>query len=214
MTLKQLQRARLAEIASEYRAKGYKVTIGPRPDELPAFLSAFAPDLIAISDADRVIVEVKPLPAIEAERTVQIADAVAANPPWRFQLVTANPIAAPDVPAFAEVAPPETVNEMLADAEQLLQTRHLDAAALVAWSAIEAILRGRAIRSGLELERQSSSALLTELYGLGEIEPPQYERLRRLMDFRNAVAHGFQPRSAAPDIAEIVKEARQMQSAA
>src|SRR4051794_30383676 len=100
MTLEELQRAKLTEIASEYRAKGYKVIPNPTTEDTPPFLSDCTPDLIAVSPTDRVVVEVKSSPAIESDRTVRIAEAVAANPPWRFELITANPSAAPDVPRF------------------------------------------------------------------------------------------------------------------
>ncbi|HEX3109195.1 MAG TPA: hypothetical protein VHU41_08875 [Thermoanaerobaculia bacterium] len=214
MTLEQLQTARLAEIASEYRSKGYTVIAHPSPNEAPSFLAGNLPDLIAISDEDRVVVDVKPSPAIESERTIKIAKAVAANPPWRYELVTANPSAAPDVPRFGELVAADRVREILAEAETLVGQDHIEAAALVAWGAIEAILRQRAVSAGLELERQSSARLLTELYGNGQIDPELYQRLIALMEFRNAVAHGFKPRGDAPDIAEIVNDARKLQTAA
>lgn len=213
MTLEQLQRKRLHEIASEYRAKGYSVTVEPSVDETPAFLREWRPDLIAVLEGDRVIVEVKPAPEIESERTIQLAEAVAANPPWRFELVTANPSAAPDVPAFGDLVPAKRVRELFADAEMLIREHHPEAAALVAWGAIEAVLRWRAIAAGLDLQRQSSSRLLTELYGTGAIDPALYDQLLALMEFRNAVAHGFEPRTL-PNIAEIVEDARKLQPAA
>jgi uncharacterized protein YutE (UPF0331/DUF86 family) len=213
MTLEQLQRKKLHEIASEYRAKGYSVTVQPSVDERPAFLSEWRPDLIAVSESDRVIVEVKAAPEIESERTIQLAEAVAANPPWRFELVTANPSAAPDVPAFGDLVPAERVRELFADAETLIREHHHEAAALVAWGAIEAVLRSRAIAAGLDLQRQSSSRLLTELYSTGAIHPALYNQLLVLMEFRNAVAHGFKPRTL-PNLAEIVEDARKLQPAA
>lgn len=214
MTLEQLQLVRLDQVAAEYRASGYKVVVHPSGDEVPTFLADDVPDLIATSGDDRVVIEVKASPEVESDRTVRIAEAVAANPPWRFELVTANPSAASDVPSFGELVPVERVKELFANVELLLQDHQLEAAALVAWGAIEAILRRHANVAGLDLERQSSSRLLTELYGLGEIDPLLYGRLLQLMEFRNAVAHGFRPRVPAPDIAGIVSEAGKLQPAA
>lgn len=214
MTLEELQRKKLSEIASEYRAKGYSVIANPSAAETPSFVRDCAPDLIAISANDRVVVEVKAAPSIESDRTIRIAEAVARNPPWRFELVTANPSTAPDVPAFGDLVPADRVRELFADAELLVRQHHPEAAALVAWGAIEAVLRWRAVAAGLDLERQSSSRLLTELYGSGAIEPVLYQQLLALMEFRNAVAHGFSPRGEVPNIAEIVNDARKLQSAA
>jgi hypothetical protein len=214
MTLEQLQHKKLTEIASEYRAKGYAVTVNPSANETPEFLREWSPDVIAVSKGDRVVIEVKSAPDIESDRTIRIAEAVAANPPWRFELVTANPSAAPDVPAFGDLVPAERVRELFADVEMLIRQGHLEAAALVAWGAIEAVLRWRAVEAGLDLQRQSSSRLLTELYGSGAINPALYNQLLRLMEFRNAVAHGFRPRGAVPNIAAIVEDARKLQPAA
>jgi hypothetical protein len=214
MTLEELQRARLSEIASEYRAKGYTVIASPSAEQTPAFLRDCAPDLIAVSANDRVVVEVKATPSFESDRMIRIAEAVAENPPWRFELVTANPSAAPDVPAFGDLVSVDRVPELFADAELLLRQHHPEAAALVAWGAIEAVLRSRANAAGLDLERQSSARLLTELYGSGAIEPALYQQLLQLMEFRNAVAHGFRPRGEVPNIAEIVEDARKLQPAA
>jgi hypothetical protein len=214
MTVEELVQAKLAETAAEYRARGYDVIVNPAAGDVPRFLSGAVPDLIAKSDSDSVVVEVKALPAIESDRIVRIADAVAANPPWRFELVSAIPVSAPDVPVMEDLASTDHVQRLLQESELLLQQNHPEAAALIAWSAIEAILRRRAAATGAELERQSSSRLLTELYSIGEIERALYDRLLRLLEFRNAIAHGFRPRSAAPDIAQIVNDARELQRAA
>ena len=84
MTLEELQRVKLSEIAAEYRANGYSVIVNPASDETPSFVRDCTPDLIAVSDDDRVVVEVKAAPSIESDRTIRLAEAVAANPPWRF----------------------------------------------------------------------------------------------------------------------------------
>ena len=50
---------KLQEIAAEYRAQGYDVRIEPGPEDVPAFLTGFRPDLIARGPHDSVVVEVK-----------------------------------------------------------------------------------------------------------------------------------------------------------
>lgn len=85
---------------------------------------------------------------------------------------------------------------------------------MLAWSAVEAILRRSAQSAARELERQSSARDLKHLYSLGHIEPGTYEKLLLLMQFRNAVAHGFQPRVAAPSIPDVVTDIRRLQHAA
>jgi transcriptional regulator with XRE-family HTH domain len=123
-------------------------------------------------------------------------------------------IVAPDVPAEEDLAPEEQVNRLLSSAETLFAEGQLEAAAMLAWSAAETILRRRAQSDAPEMERQSSARVLKHLYALGRINPDIYEKLLRLMEFRNAVAHGFQPRVVPPDISDIVPDIRQLQHAA
>jgi hypothetical protein len=123
-------------------------------------------------------------------------------------------VVAPDVPAEEDLAPEEQVNRLLSSAEMLFTEGQLEAAAMLAWSAAETILRRRAQSDAPEMERQSSARVLKYFYSLGRINPDTYEKLLRLMEFRNAVAHGFQPRVAPPDISDIVPDIRQLQHAA
>jgi transcriptional regulator with XRE-family HTH domain len=123
-------------------------------------------------------------------------------------------VVAPDVPADGDLAPEEQVSRLLSSAETLSAEGQLEAAAMLAWSAAETILRRRAQSYAPEMERQSSARVLQHLYSLGHVNPNTYEKLLRLMEFRNAVAHGFQPRIAPPDIPDIVSDIRHLQQAA
>lgn len=107
-------------------------------------------------------------------------------------------VVAPDVPVEEDLAPEEQVNRLLSSAETLYTEGQLEAAAMLAWSAAETILRRRAQSDAPEMERQSSARVLKHLYSLGRVNPDIYEKLLRLMEFRNAVAHGFQPRGLPP----------------
>jgi transcriptional regulator with XRE-family HTH domain len=123
-------------------------------------------------------------------------------------------IVAPDVPAEEDLAPEEQVSRLLSSAETLFAEGQMEAAAMLAWSAAETILRRRAQSDAPEMERQSSARVLKHFYSLGCVNPHTYEKLLRLMEFRNAVAHGFQPRIAPPDIPDIVPDIRHLQHAA
>jgi hypothetical protein len=106
------------------------------------------------------------------------------------------------------------VNRLLSSAEALFASGEVEAAAMLAWSAAEAILRKSAQSAAPELERQSSARVLKHLYSLGLIERGTYEKLLLLMQFNNAVAHGFEPRTAAPSIPDVVPDIRRLQHAA
>lgn len=214
MTLREMEKERVEALASEYRRKGYDVRIEPTGRELPAFLESFEPDIVATSDHGNIVIEVKSARDYDGDEVRRLAEALQSEPQWKFEVVLVNLPGAPDVPAQEEIAADEQVDRLISNAELLAMQNQTEAAALLAWSAVEAILRRTARSAAPELERQSSARVLKHLYSLGHIQADVYEKLSRLMQFRNAVAHGFAPSANAPSLPEILADIRRLQSAA
>jgi len=214
MTVHELEQAKLSEIAAEYRSKGYSVGVRPRPEELPAFLSGYKIDLVAESPRDNVVVEVSSGPSLERTKLVRIAEVVKSQKNWRFEVAVVNPPAAPDVPAYAELADEEQIQSSIRNAETLRNEGQFEAAALLAWSAAEAILRNWARIEGLDLERKSSSALLKNLYSVGRLDPSSFLKLQDLLEFRNAFAHGFRAHLDSTQLTEFIGEVSRLSTAA
>jgi len=209
-----MEQEKIESLAAEYRASGYTVHIRPSGDDLPSFLKHFEPDIIATSPAGNVVAEVKSFPQFNAEEARELAEVVEQNPGWKFEVMLLNPPVAPDVPAQEQLADDEQVTRLLENAETLSNEGHIEAAGLIAYSALETILRRLAHSEAPQIERQSSARVLKELYSIGKIHWKTFEKLLPLMEFRNAVAHGFQPRNAAPSIPEMIDEIRHLQNAA
>jgi hypothetical protein len=214
MTTIQREAERLDALAVEYRKKGYAVQIHPRAEELPPFLRDYDIDIVATSSVGNVVVQVRASSRFDADEALKLAEAVERNPGWRFEMAFVSPPVAPDVPVQEELADDQKVTRMLENAETLSNEGHIEAAGLIAWSALETVLRRRAQSAAPEIERQSSARVLKKLYDLGGLNPQTYEKINQLMQFRNAVAHGFQPRTAAPSMPEMIEEIRHLQSAA
>jgi REase_AHJR-like protein len=214
MTTIQREAERLDALAAEYRKKGYAVQIHPQAEELPPFLRNYDIDLVATSSAGNVVAQVRAASRFDADQALELAEAVERNPGWRFEMAFVSPPVAPDVPVQEQLADDQKVTRMLENAETLSKEGHVEAAGLIAWSALETVLRRRAQSAAPEIERQSSARVLKQLYSLGRLEPETYEKLLRLLEFRNAVAHGFQPRNGAPSMPEMIEEIRHLQSAA
>src|SRR4051812_43793131 len=214
MSRSQMEEDKLAAVAMEYRGKGYNVHVEPVEDDLPVFLRGFHADIIAMSPTDSVIVQVMSPSRFDGEQAKRLAEVIERNPGWRYEVAFASPPVAPDVPVQEELANDEQVTRMLENAETLSKEGHVEAAGLIAYSALETILRRRAQSAAPQIERQSSGRVLKELYSMGRIDPDTFEKLLPLMEFRNGVAHGFQPRNAAPSIPEFIDEIRHLQSAA
>jgi len=160
------------------------------------------------------VIQVKSARELDGEEVQKVAELIENQPPWRYEVALVNLPVAPDVPAAEDLAPEEQITRFIRNAELLATQNQTEAAALLAWSAVEAILRRRARVAAPELERQSSARVLKHLYALGRIQPDLYEPLSRLMEFRNAVAHGFAPRAEAPNLPKIITDIRRLQSAA
>jgi len=209
-----MEEDRLAAVAMEYRRKGYEVHVEPAENDLPAFARGFEADVIATSPTDNVIIQVTSPPRFHGEQAKRLAERVELNAGWRYEVVFVSPPVAPDVPAQEELADDEKVTRMLEDAETLSREGHLEAAGLVAYSALETILRRRAQSAAPQIERQSSARVLNQFYELGALNAQTFEKLHQLMQFRNAVVHGFQPRNGVPSIPEMIEEIRHLQKAA
>jgi len=215
MTIVTLEAEKINTLAAEYRAKGYDVRVHPDRGDLPSFMFGLNPDMIAMSDDDKVVIDVKSAREFDADRVQQLAEFVQQQPPWRYEISLVNLPTAPDVPAVEDLATDDQVQRLIANAELLATQQHqIEAAALLAWSAVEAILRRVARAAAPEIERQSSARVLKHLYALGHVQPDIYETLLRLLTFRNAVAHGFAPKAGAPDIATAIADIRRLRDAA
>lgn len=214
MTAVQIEQEKIEGLAAKYRASGHNVRVRPSGDDLPSFLKEFRPEIIATSPGGNVVVEVKSYPQFDAEEARELAEVVDRNPGWRFEVLLLNPPVAPDIPAQEQLADDEHVTRMLSNAETLSKEGHVEAAGLIAYAALETILRRLAQNEAPQIERQSSARVLKELYSLGKIHYEAFEKLLPLMEFRNAVAHGFRPRHAAPSIPEMIDEIRHLQTAA
>lgn len=86
------EQRKLRSVARRYKRDGYRVSYPGRGESTPAFLQAFKPDLIAESEQDRVIVEIKRSDAVPGSNELQdIAERVSHEPGWRFELVAIEP---------------------------------------------------------------------------------------------------------------------------
>jgi uncharacterized protein YutE (UPF0331/DUF86 family) len=212
MTQADLETSKLEQIASEYRRKGYDVAIHPREDHIPAFLRPFQPDLVAMSDGDNVVVEIKSSPELASESIIKLAEVVEAQSGWRFELVVVNPPVAHEVPMHGALAADDRVESILREAQALYRERRYDAAAMMAWSAAEAIFRRVAQANGIEAERKSSGSVLKQLYTSGLIDADQYDVFSRTMEFRNAFAHGFTASVAPETIDRFMHDVEELKS--
>jgi uncharacterized protein YutE (UPF0331/DUF86 family) len=185
-------RQKLQEIAAEYEAHGYEVLVEPRPEQLPQFLAGFHPDLVARGPNDSVVVEVKVgTQTAASERFRELAETIQRQPGWRFSLVVIDPRSDEVAPPTQPLLDRQEIVDRIGRANELLKTGATDAAFLLMWVSVEALLRHIATREGLPLERVPSSSLMKELFSLGILSRSELEVAQRAFSVRNALVHGF-----------------------
>lgn len=178
---------RLYEIAQEYRAKAYRVIVGPSERELPEFLRGFQPDILVTSENDRAVVEVKARRALLGnEAFARMGKAVEQQPGWRLELVLVPEENEPEEP-LADSADVARVHTLLEQANEL---RDSGIAIVPAFAALENAMIIAAGRAGLDLPSQSPNAVLRTLFAYGLLSKEAYDELTGAIEVRNDVAHG------------------------
>lgn len=212
MTVIELEKSKLDQLAAEFRAKGYTVMTNPSKEQLPPFLRAFHPDLIAASPGENVVVEVKSPTELRSDEFVRLAEAIDREAGWRLQLAVVDLPAVQEIPDEGEIAGAPQVSKFLEDAQGLFREKRYEAAAILTWAAVEAILRQHALGLGVDAERKGSAFILKHLYTAGALDAQQYETFERMLRLRNALVHGFAARVDASEVRQLIEEAETLRS--
>jgi len=206
-------RQKLQEIAGEYEARGYEVVVEPGPEKLPKFLAGFRPDLVARGPDESVVIEVKVgTKTAASERFRELAEIIQHQPGWRFSLVVIDPRSDEVAPPTQQLLDRQEIADRLGRANELLRTGATDAAFLLMWVAVEALLRHIATREGLPLERVPSSSLMKELFSLGILSRSELAVAQRAFSVRNALVHGFETTGLDEAARELAQLAQQLLS--
>jgi hypothetical protein len=187
----------LERIAEQYRAEGYIVITHPDADHLPGFAADFGVDMVATRGDGQVLVQVKrDRAALEADPNVPVrAEITNAHPGWRYDLVLLQP----DNPVrrlLRDASEPsaEEVEQMLAEAERVVQLGTPRAAFVLAWGGLEAAMRRLAQQAGLNGKIGTQPLLLVrELYSSGYLSPEDFQRLEETRVIRTEIVHGLAP---------------------
>lgn len=89
-----LEHRRLLRLAREYRHAGYDVVVYPEDEVLPQALKGCSIGLIARSDEEVVVAEVRSRPNLTLNGSAdlrRLAERIETLPGWQFNLVVTNP---------------------------------------------------------------------------------------------------------------------------
>lgn len=202
------EQRKLHAVARRYRRDGYRVTVPARSGKVPSFLEGFTPDLIAESGQDRVVVEIKRSDAVQGSNELQrVAETVAREPGWRFELVTV-------------ASPPQVViptSERIASigfrAQQVASLGMTDIAYMYAWSALEMLLNDLALQQGIKVSKVPFVQAVRELASRGVIEREVLNAVEQARAVRNRVLHaGTEILPSDADVEELLLLGRTLRS--
>jgi hypothetical protein len=189
-----LERQRARVLAEEYRCRGYEVVEEPSQEQLPDFLSGYHPDLLIRKGNEAIVVEVKSRTSLAKEPQVrELAQLLRTKPDWNFELIVVGEEERLRTPEGAHPFDREDILRGLEAAERLLKTGFSDAALLLAWSASEATVRLLTEDEDIVLERLTPLSILKQAVMQGVISREEYHFLTKVMEYRNALVHGFKP---------------------
>ncbi|RDU37298.1 hypothetical protein DRW41_05445 [Neobacillus piezotolerans] len=83
---------KIKEVANEYSQKGYTVFTNPQlGNDTPEFLRNYSPDIIAISENDKVVIEVRNKYSLSQSKELEnLASVIDHQKGWRFELIVIN----------------------------------------------------------------------------------------------------------------------------
>lgn len=203
-----IERERLLKLAEEYRERGYEVSFHPNLEDLPDFLKSYRPDMIVRLGEESVVIAVKSRSSLNSSSTQylrNLAQAVAENPGWRFELVMTNPEDAVYFPKAEGSLQEDEIESGLQVARQLL-SQHIESAMLYSWSLVEATLRIVAEKEELSLQTLNTPYLVKTMATEGIISQSQHKLLMNALSLRNAIAHGFKTTQITKDsVSELIE---------
>ncbi|MCX7067702.1 MAG: hypothetical protein NTW85_08440 [Methylococcales bacterium] len=183
----------LQSLAEKYRAAGYTVEIEPDLSYVPFDLNGYRPDMIAIKEDTKLIIEVKlKIQRVSIEHLQAIAQLISEHQGWRFVVVTADDVengyflnTQENYPTWSELSKKVTQIPLIIDSIG-------NAASLVyIWGLVEAVLRRYAVDSSIPVENFPFTRMAKHLYSIGELSIDELNLLLTIYTSRNKVAHGY-----------------------
>lgn len=201
MTAKKTKREqrKIQELARDYASKGFRVSVEPRGQAVPAFLRKldFAPDLIAESDDESHVIEVSSRDTAERLRELsKVVETIEKRRGWSFILVMTNPrmptpaFATPDIPRLNDLQDSFERVSTLAELSRESDNDFAHAVLLSAWAIVEGALRMYLHSGRTEMRARSPRSIARDAVMFGFITASEGDFLDSVAQLRNAVAHG------------------------
>lgn len=194
METKNTEQNKIRQVAKDYEKNGYSVVVEPRGNKIPSFIKGYQPDIIAMSDNDNVVIEVKTRADLSTiERLKDIAETVNSRKNWRFELVvttTKQEIRTETSRLNVDLDFSE-IKSNLEQVKQLAKQNLLTVAFVLCWATLESISRQLLLEDNKNLANKTPLTLIKTLFSFGYLTRTDLESLEKLFQIRNLVVHGY-----------------------
>ena len=206
-----IEEAALQTVVPSLEAEGFQVFVQPSGQILPAFMSRFRPDAIAIRPDKKVALEVMGASAtsnLQKERVRLLQIMFAEHPDWELRIIYAPEH---ELAEMIPVSPREAIEAHLVHIERAYDAMGPATALLAAWAAFEAA--ARALAPDAFGRPQPALRLVEGLAGQGHITPDEADLVRQLSRMMAQIAHGrLDLVPAREQIGSLIRVIREMLS--
>lgn len=205
--LKNIER-KIREIANEYTKKGYDVLIHPSKSQLPNFIKGFEPDIFAKNENDNVLIEVKTRQdKSEIQKFESIINEINKRENWRFEVIFTNTKETSLNTNRLDTLSTKLITERINEINKLIQYNSFEAAFLLSWSTLEAVLRQKLNIENKDFSDKTTLSVIKTIFSLGLLNQSDYKTLQITNSIRNTLIHGFQQsvdKSSIENILQII----------
>jgi len=197
METRNIEHRKISQVAKDYEKNGYKVIIEPRGADIPTFIKNYQPDLIATSDKDNVVVEVKARTHFTTiEGLLDIAELINKRENWRFELVVTS--SKQELQSEIEKKNIDLeiseIENNLKEIKSMAKQGLYSAAFLLCWANLESLSRRLLLEDMKKLRNKMPLVLVKTLFSFGYLNKSDYEGLEKLFQIRNQIVHGYKSR--------------------
>jgi len=194
METRQTEYNKIRQVAKDYKKNGYKVIIEPSRGDIPSFIKNYQPDIIATSDNDNVIIEVKTRTDFSTIETLRdVADIINKRENWRFELIvtTTKQETQSETEKRALELEQFEIEENLKAVKSILKQDLFSSAFILLWAALESIARQQLLVDKKNLNNKAPLVLIKTLFSFGYLTRTDLESLEKLFVIRNQIVHGY-----------------------
>lgn len=193
------------QIVKSLEDDGYAVIREPAQNHFPFDLEGYTPDLLAVKDQEKLVIEVKIRgSAASLDRYKAVIQKIEGNPGWRFLIKNIVDNHPPVNTQSSQIADPDSIRAYLEKAHAVARTGAPEMAIPYIWNAIIALLRLEAKKLGLDTAGLTDRSLINQLYSMGGISQANYERLLNWNQLRNSIVHAMNTSVADKDVEEMI----------